>query len=129
MGVNQFGFYVQDQWTPTSRLTLTGGLRVDVPFFTTSPVQNPQLLSALGIDNSLTPSGNATWSPRLGASYRLDGLGYLRGGVGIFSGRPAYHWMSSVWGANGLNAADTHLRGHGCSGIHPRSRQPAQHLR
>ena len=41
LGVNQIGFYVQDQWTPTSRLTLTGGLRVDVPFFTTSPVQNP----------------------------------------------------------------------------------------
>ena len=105
MGVNQIGFYVQDQWTPTSRLTITGGFRIDVPFFTTSPVQNPELLSALGIDNSITPSGNATWSPRLGASYRLNGLGYLRGGVGIFSGRPAYHWMSSVWAANGLNAA------------------------
>ena len=65
-----------------------------------------QLLSALGIDNSLTPNGNATWSPRLGASYRLNGLGYLRGGVGIFSGRPAYHWMTTVWGVNGLNAAE-----------------------
>jgi hypothetical protein len=111
MGVNQIGFYVQDQWAPTSRLTLTGGLRIDVPFFTTSPVQNPQLMSALGIDNSLTPSGNALWSPRLGASYRLGGLGYLRGGLGIFSGRPAYHWMTSVWGDNGLNAGQLTCEG------------------
>ncbi len=111
MGVNQFGFYLQDQWAPTSRLSLTGGLRVDVPFFTTSPVQNPELLAALGIDNSITPSGNTLWSPRLGASYRMGGLGYLRGGVGIFSGRPAYHWMTTVWPRNGLNSAELTCEG------------------
>lgn len=105
LGVNQVGFYLQDQWTPTSRLTLTGGLRVDVPFFTTSPIQNPLLLSELGINNSLTPSGNPLWAPRLGASYRLGGVGYLRGGAGIFSGRPAYHWIASVWPRNELNTS------------------------
>ena len=91
MGVNQVGLYLQDQWTPTSRLTLTGGLRVDVPFFTTSPVRNPELLSGwastIRSRQAETPSG----LPRLGGSYRLGGLGYLRGGAGIFSGRPAYH--------------------------------------
>ncbi len=110
MGVNQVGLYVQDQWTPTSRLTLTGGLRVDVPFFTTSPVRNLELLW-LGIDNSLTPSGNPIWSPRLGGSYRLGGLGYLRGGAGIFSGRPAYHQINSVWFFNGVDQADLICRG------------------
>ena len=87
-------------------LTLTAGLRMDVPFVTSSPVRNPLLQSELGIDNTLTPSGNTLWAPRLGFSYDLGGKGFLRGGVGVFSGRPAYHWISSVYGGTGLNASD-----------------------
>ena len=78
---------------------------MDVPFVTTSPVRNPLLQSELGIDNTLTPSGNTLWAPRLGFSYDLGGKGFLRGGVGVFSGRPAYHWISSVYGGTGLNAS------------------------
>ena len=79
---------------------------MDVPFFTSSPVGNPLLRSELGIDNTLTPSGNTLWSPRLGFSYDLAGRGFLRGGVGLFSGRPAYHWISSVYAFNGLDASN-----------------------
>ena len=105
LGINQVGLYAQDQWGATSSLTLTAGLRMDVPFFTSSPIGNPLLGSELGIDNSLTPSGNILWSPRLGFSYDLAGRGFLRGGVGLFSGRPAYHWISSVYGNTGLDAS------------------------
>src|SRR5206468_1740147 len=42
--VLQLGFYVQDQWAPTRRLTVTGGLRLDVPFLPSSPPQNVELL-------------------------------------------------------------------------------------
>ena len=101
--VNQIGVYVQDRWTPTPRLTLTAGLRLDVPYVPTSPTRNLALLQALGIDNTLTPSGNALWAPRLGVSYDLGGLGaFLRGGLGLFSGRPAYHWFNSVYQGTGL---------------------------
>ena len=84
---------------------------MDVPFVTSSPVRNPLLQSELGIDNTLTPSGNTLWSPRLGFSYDLGGKGFLRGGVGVFSGRPAYHWISSVYGGTGLNASDLSCEG------------------
>ena len=105
LGVNQLGLYAQDRWAATPSLTLTAGLRVDVPFVTSGPVRNPLLQSELGIDNSQTPSGNVLWSPRLGFSYDLGGRGFLRGGVGLFSGRPAYHWISSVYSFTGLDAS------------------------
>jgi TonB dependent receptor len=101
--VNQIGVYVQDRWTPTLRLTLTAGLRLDVPYVPTPPTRNLALSQALGIDNTLTPSGNALWAPRLGFSYDLGGRGaFLRGGLGLFSGRPAYHWFNSVYQLTGL---------------------------
>jgi hypothetical protein len=90
---HQIAVYAQDRWAPTSRLTFTAGLRLEVPFVPTPPVQNPALLAALGINTSLTPSGHPLWSPRLGISYDLNGRGtaFVRGGVGLFAGRPAYH--------------------------------------
>ena len=111
LGINQVGLYAQDQWAATSSLTLTAGMRMDVPFFTSRPVGNPLLRSELGIDNSLTPSGNILWSPRLGFSYDVGGKGFLRGGVGLFSGRPAYHWISSVYASTGLDASNLFCAG------------------
>ncbi len=104
LGVTQLGFYAQDQWGVTPELTLTAGIRMDLPLFTSRPVANPLLQSEFGIDNTRTPSGNPLWSPRLGFSYDLSGRGFLRGGVGLFAGRPAYHWLNSVYGFNGLDA-------------------------
>ena len=106
LGINQVGFYAQDQWAVSSRLTLTAGIRVDVPFLTSRPVRNPALQAALGIDNSRTPSGHPLWSPRLGFSWSLAHLGFVRGGIGYFAGRPAYHWLSSTYTSNGLNVLD-----------------------
>ena len=102
--VNQIAVYAQDRWTPTSRLTLTAGLRWSVPFLPTPPAQNPALLAGLGINTSVTPSGHPLWAPRLGVSYDVTGRGtvVLRGGVGLFAGRPAYHWFNSVYTFTGL---------------------------
>jgi hypothetical protein len=98
-GVNQFGFYVQDQWLATPRLTLTAGLRLDVPFVTEAPPQNPVALQELGINTALTPSGNPLWSPRLGVNYDLSGRGTtrLRGGAGLFAGHPPFTWFRGAY--------------------------------
>jgi hypothetical protein len=102
----QVGGYLQDEWSLTSRLTVTAGLRVDVPFADHRPVRNDALLSALGVDNSVTPSGNAVWSPRIGWSFDVAGNGraILRGGVGVFAGRPPYKWLDQVYSRTGLEA-------------------------
>jgi hypothetical protein len=97
--VNQIGFYVQDQWLATPRLTLTAGLRLDVPFITETPPQNPVALQELGINTARTPSGNLVWSPRLGVNYDLSGRGKsrLRGGAGLFAGHPPYVWFRGAY--------------------------------
>jgi hypothetical protein len=97
-GVNQLGVYGQDQWTPNARLTLTAGLRIDVPFLTETPQENPALRNALGVRSGETPSGNVLWSPRLGVNYDVSGGGkaFVRGGVGLFAGRPAYAWLENA---------------------------------
>jgi hypothetical protein len=102
--VRQIGLYAQDEWTPTPRLTLTAGLRFDVPFLPTPPAQNPLLLSELGINTAITPDGNLLWSPRLGVNYDLSGRGttFLRGGIGLFAGRPAYFWLREAYFRTGL---------------------------
>jgi outer membrane receptor for ferrienterochelin and colicin len=112
--VKQIGAFLQDQWTISNRATVTAGVRVDVPFFN-SPVTNPALETlagnfypddptSTGIHTGTFPSGNALWSPRLGFNVDADGNGttVVRGGVGIFTGRPAYVWLSNAYVGTGL---------------------------
>jgi outer membrane receptor protein involved in Fe transport len=105
-GVRQMGLYVQDQWTPLAGLTLTAGLRFDVPFLPTTPARDTALFSSLlGVNTAVTPSGNLLWSPRLGFNYDVGrrGTAFVRGGVGLFSGRPIYLYFSNIFETNGSN--------------------------
>jgi outer membrane receptor protein involved in Fe transport len=103
--VQQLGLYAQDEWTPTERLTLTAGLRMDVPF-NDKPAQNPALVSNpfLPINTADFPSGNVLWSPRVGFNFDPFGTGrtILRGGAGYFTGRPPYVWLSNAFVGTGL---------------------------
>ncbi len=108
--VTQVGFYGEDRFSPVPNLTVTAGLRMDVPSLP-APAENPALdtipFASLGGDSmrtSSTPSGNILWSPRLGFNYDIGGRQetILRGGVGIFSGRPPYVWVSNAYGNTGL---------------------------
>jgi carboxypeptidase family protein/TonB-dependent receptor-like protein len=102
--VSQVGLYLQDEWVPDPRLTVTAGLRFDVPFFRTAPPENPELLAELGISTAHTPDGHLLWSPRLGVNYDLSGRGatFLRGGIGLFAGRPAYNWLGNAYADAGV---------------------------
>src|SRR5438876_2151971 len=105
--VRQFGFYAQDQFTARPGLTITAGLRADIPSMD-QPTFNPTLdSSVLNINTGAFPSGNILWSPRLGFNYDLHGdqSTLLRGGIGIFSGRPPYVWVSNAFGNTGREQA------------------------
>jgi hypothetical protein len=103
--VGQLGFYLQDQWSPVGDLILTLGLRLDVPFFPDHPPANPLLASELGIDNGTVPSGNTLWSPRLGFHYDAGGDDptVVRGGIGLFAGRPAYALVGDPYRSTGMD--------------------------
>ena len=105
--VTQLGLYVQDEWSVLKNLTVTPGFRIDVPLLG-SAVANPALVdnAAFPIDTSKVPSGNALLSPRLGVNWDVmgDATTIVRGGLGVFTGRPPYVWVSNAYVGNGLAA-------------------------
>ena len=96
------GFYLQDQWTASPRLSITAGLRADIPMFPTDVVYDPRVAADFGEHE--VPSGKLMWQPRVGFNYDLGGasLSQLRGGVGVFAGAPAFVWMSNAYANTGL---------------------------
>jgi hypothetical protein len=102
-GVNQFGFYVGDQWRVRSNLTITSGLRVDIPTFPDTPTENPVSEDLFDYATNVTPGG-AQWSPRIGFNFSPSGSGteQLRGGIGLFTGRTPYVWLSNQYGNTGI---------------------------
>lgn len=120
--VDQLGLYAQDVWNVTPRLSVTYGVRVDDPILPTKPGSDSALAtvafahvkddgSGAAADTARANTGGFTtaplWSPRLGFNYdvRGDRSTILRGGVGVFSGRPPYVWVSNAYSNNGLTQA------------------------
>ncbi len=107
----QFGFYAQDEWQVRSDLNLTFGLRVDIPHLPQEPSFNPAIAEVFpeySTTNTASGVGNALWSPRFGFNYSFggeDGITQLRGGTGIFSGRPPFVWISNQYSNTGVDFA------------------------
>ena len=102
-GVNQLGFYAGDQWRWRSNLTITSGIRVDIPMFPDTPTENPAAEANFGYATNVTPGGSM-WSPRVGFNYAVRGNSteQLRGGIGMFAGRTPYVWLSNQYGNTGI---------------------------
>jgi hypothetical protein len=77
--------------------------------YSDKPTENTltQLVDTLGIHTGQFPSGNVMLSPRMGFNWDPFGNGntILRGGVGLFTGRPPYVWMSNAFTGTGLEQA------------------------
>lgn len=102
--VKQYGFYAGDEWQVLDNLNLTFGLRVDIPFFDNPPTRNPATEALFGVRTDDIPDGNALWSPRIGFNWDIhdDGKSQVRGGIGVFSGRPIYVWLSNNYSNTGV---------------------------
>jgi hypothetical protein len=100
----QLGLYAGDTWRVKPNVSLIFGLRMDVPFFPDSPGFNQLAFDTYGVDTSEVPSGNILWSPRVGFNWdiRNDATMQLRGGIGLFTGRVPYVWMSNNYARTGL---------------------------
>jgi hypothetical protein len=102
--VRQFGFYAGDLWRVASNFTLNYGLRVDIPSFPDTPNANPAAVANFGFRTDIAPSAKL-WSPRAGFNWDIGGKAkqQVRGGVGIFAGRPPYVWISNQYGNTGVD--------------------------
>lgn len=113
MEVTYAGVYAQDEFRALDNLKLTFGLRFDVPWFGETGFTNPQANSFTFKDaegrnrqyqTQKLPDANLLISPRLGFNWdvRGDRQTQVRGGTGVFTGRPLYVWISNQLGENGL---------------------------
>jgi hypothetical protein len=99
------GFYGEDEWQVTPNLSLQYGIRADLPGLTSQPGTNQRVLDSLGVNTANVPKNVLQWSPRFGFNWDVTGdqVNQLRGGAGVFVGRPAYVWLSNAFGNSGVN--------------------------
>lgn len=128
--VTYSGVYAQDEWRVRPNLKLTAGLRVDMASFGatgfTNPTTNGMTFRDENGDNvqyesQHLPDAKPLISPRVGFNYDLrgNGLTVIRGGTGIFTGRPAYVWISNQIGENGMLTGFEQLNGITTRPFHP----------
>ncbi|MCH7618429.1 MAG: TonB-dependent receptor [Candidatus Marinimicrobia bacterium] len=112
--VSQFAVYAQDEFQMSERLKLTYGLRIDIPIYGTTPLDNSfstglTLLDENDktevVDQAKLPGSTPLYSPRIGFNYDVnnDRSFQIRGGTGIFTGRVPFVWIGNVISNPGNN--------------------------
>ncbi|MFL5502155.1 MAG: carboxypeptidase regulatory-like domain-containing protein [Gemmatimonadaceae bacterium] len=98
--------YVGDEWEASHRLSLTFGIRGDRSLLSAHPPYVAAVDSMFHVRTDAVPAGTIAWSPRLGFNYRLTGdqspPAQVRGGAGLFTGRPPLFWLFGGFSAYGL---------------------------
>ena len=107
------GVYAQNEYRPSRNLTTTFGLRVEQARFGETGFENPLANNMIFRDENgeaqqyetqALPKPSLLFSPRFGFNWDVNGEGItqVRGGTGVFTGRPAYVWISNQIGNNGV---------------------------
>ncbi len=107
------GLYLQDEFEVAKNINITAGIRADVPIFDDTGFENQAVAGMtfkdadgndLKVSTAKLPDPKVLLSPRLG--FNIDVFDnkklQVRGGTGIFTGRPAFVWISNQIGNNGV---------------------------
>ena len=119
VNAQQYGLYVQDEYSPRQNLKVTLGIRGDLPVITNNLPQNiyvgggrlnntdiPPLSFRNGVqlNTGQIPNRTVLFSPRIGFNWDVndDRKTQVRGGTGIFTGRIPYVLISNQASNNGI---------------------------
>ena len=111
--VTYTGAYLQDEWTVTDKFKVIAGLRLDVPLFGETGYRNAnadaltfrdETGAPVQYDSAKLPDPNILWSPRVGFNIDVseNRTTQVRGGTGIFTGKPLFVWISNQIGNTGV---------------------------
>jgi Carboxypeptidase regulatory-like domain/TonB-dependent Receptor Plug Domain len=105
----EYSFFAQDKWRVKPNLTVTYGIRADIPTFGNKFDNNDSLKSltfrdGVKIDVGAKPATRVLFSPRLGFNWDVfkDKKTQVRGGLGLFAGPPPFVWISNQASNNGV---------------------------
>jgi hypothetical protein len=103
--IDEYSFFVQDEWRLRHDVTVNAGLRYDLQQFAKPQVRNPDpQLAAAGIDTSHLNTDTNNWGPRLGVAWAPSGRAYVvRAGYGLFYGRTPSIMVGTAHSNNGIN--------------------------
>ena len=96
--VKDIGFYLEDEWKASDRLTITLGARYERSFMPPPPATN----SLYPLTGATLPWGTLNLMPRIGLAYRLDSKTVVRAGAGTFFARIVGGMLDDVYTGNGI---------------------------
>lgn len=104
---SQVSPFLQDTWQATDNLSLTYGIRVNIPKADEAPVRTPGFEEAFGYPNDYKlGSDNKVVLPRFAFNYTFEAprLTQLRGGIGAFQSVPPFVWLANPYQNNGVTS-------------------------
>lgn len=102
----QLSVYAQDEWDIMQNLRVVYGVRVDLPIFTTDPPYNDVFAkdpTFAGYSTATLPKKRLLFAPRAGFNWDVfnNGQTQVRGGLGLFTGRVPFVWVSNQYNNSG----------------------------
>ena len=104
------GFFIQDKYRATDKLTITYGIRGDYTNFYNTFLYNPvvdtitRFYNGIRANTGVQPNTAIQISPRIGFNYDVygDQTLQIRGGAGLFQGAPPFVWISNQASNSGM---------------------------
>jgi outer membrane receptor protein involved in Fe transport len=128
----EYGFFIQDDWRLSPKLSLNLGLRYDYQEIAKPPITNANTVTfqdaftfttrptgtllSLGYDTGFQPKDKNNFAPRLGLSYAFNEKTVVRAGYGMFFGRTPAILTGTAHSQNGIQVVAISIT---CSGVAP----------
>lgn len=106
---DKIDLYLQDEYIVSEKFKVTGGIRVSMIDFENTALENPAVNAMTFTrgekwNTGVMPKTQYLFEPRFGFNYDVKGdrSTQIRGGTGVFTGKPPYVFISNQIGNNGV---------------------------